>query len=101
MGGILYNVTVKVTKEASGEWLEWMKQKHIPDVLATGLFTEHKICRILQDEQDGDTYAIQYLCKSMDDFKTYQENHAKSLQAEHAARYKEKYVAFRTLMEVV
>jgi hypothetical protein len=101
MGGILYNVTVKVKKEASSEWLDWMKAKHIPDVLATGLFSEHKICRILHDEQDGDTFAIQYLCKNMEDFKTYQEKHAKALQEEHAQRYKDKYVAFRTLMEVV
>lgn len=101
MGGILYNVTVKVKKETSGEWLEWMKTKHIPDVLETGLFSEYKICRILHDEQDGDTFAVQYLCKNMDDFRAYQEKHAKALQEEHADRYKDKYVAFRTLMEVV
>ena len=101
VGGILYNVTVKVTKDTSTEWLSWMKSKHIPDVMATGLFVEHKICKILHDEEDGDTYAIQYLCKNMDDFKAYQEKFAKPLQAEHTERYKDRYIAFRTLMEIV
>ncbi|MEZ4948652.1 MAG: DUF4286 family protein [Saprospiraceae bacterium] len=101
MGQILYNVTVKVTKDISQDWLQWMKEVHIPDVLATGLFLEHKICKILHEEEDGDTYAIQYYCKNMEDFQTYQENHAKALQKDHSDRYQNKYMAFRTLMEVV
>jgi hypothetical protein len=101
MGQILYNVTVKVTKDISQEWLKWMKEVHIPDVMATGLFLENKVCKILHDEEDGDTFAIQYFCKNMNDFQTYQENHAKALQKDHADRYQNKYLAFRTLMEVV
>ncbi|MCO6490485.1 MAG: DUF4286 family protein [Phaeodactylibacter sp.] len=99
---ILYNVTVKIDLAAHDDWLAWMKNVHIPDVLATGLFTEHKLCRLLGvDESDGITYAIQYFSPDMETFQEYQQHHAPRLQKEHTERYKDKYVAFRTLMEVL
>lgn len=97
---ILYNVTIKIESEVHEEWLKWMKETHVPDVLKTGFFVECKICRILHQEPDGVTYAFQYFCKSMKDLHMYQVNHAKALQADHTNRYKDRYVAIRTLMEV-
>lgn len=99
---ILYNVTVKVDLDIHDEWLNWMKTAHIPDVMNTGLFIEHKICRLLYiDESDGITYAFQYFCKDLDTLKHYQAEFGPALQADHTNRYKDKFVAFRTLMEVV
>lgn len=99
---IIYNVTVKVNLEAHNSWFDWMKNQHIQDVLDTGFFTEAKICKILgNDETDGITYAIQYFCDSMADYNLYVAKHAKALQEDHNNRYKDQFVAFRTLMEVV
>lgn len=99
---ILYNVTVKILKPLESEWLQWMREEHIPQVMNTGLFEDNKICKLFQDEEDdGVTYAFQYFCKDMDTFLQYQTNHAKTLQEDHSKRYKDKYVAFRTLMEVI
>ena len=36
---LVYNVTVKVNTDIHEEWLEWMKKTHIPEVLATGYFS--------------------------------------------------------------
>lgn len=99
---IIYNVTVKIESSIHDDWLQWMTQKHIQDVMDTGLFTDAQIRRLLIDHEDGDTtYSIQYRLKSMDDLQQYQDQHAKRLQAEHTERYKGKYVAFRTLMEEI
>ena len=98
---ILYNVTVKINNEVHDDWLRWMQEEHIPDMMATGLFTENKLCRIFQDDPDGVTYAIQYLCKDMAAFEDYRDNYAQKLQKEHAQRFDNQYVAFRTLMEVL
>jgi hypothetical protein len=78
-----------------------MRNHHIPDVMATGYFLENKICRLLHDEEDGFTYAFQYLCKDLATFQAYQQNEAPRLQADHASRFPNQYVAFRTLMEVI
>ncbi len=99
---ILYNVTVKILGTLEEEWLKWMQEVHIPDVMNTGLFVEYKICKIFEESEDGGvTYAFQYYCKDMATFQEYQTKHAKALQADHTNRYKDKYVAFRTLMEVI
>ena len=98
---ILYNVTVKIANEVHDDWLRWMREIHIPDVMKTGLFVENKFCRIFEDDPEGTTYAIQYFCKNMEDFQAYQNEYANALQEEHTTRYKNQYVAFRTLMEVL
>jgi len=99
---LIYNVTVKIEHECQEDWLRWMKEVHIPDVLATGLFEGHRLCRVLgDDDAHGVTYAIQYYCPGLEDFTTYQQEHAPRLQAEHAERYRDRYVAFRTLLEEV
>ena len=98
---IIYNVTVKIDNNVHNEWLNWMRTVHIPDVLKTGLFTENKMCKVLVDDTDGVTYAIQYTCHGMAQLEEYQEKHAPALQAEHTEKYRDKFVAFRTLLEVV
>lgn len=99
---IIYNVTVKIDVTVHEEWLNWMKEIHIPDVMMTGKFLDWRINKILgDDDPNGVTFAIQYTAPSMDDFLDYNEYHSQSLQKEHKDRYEGKYVAFRTLMEVV
>jgi hypothetical protein len=99
---ILYNVTIKVDHHVVTEWVRWMKVVHIPDVMKTGIFSEHKFCRLLTvDETEGITYAVQYFCKDVPAYEKYQNEFAAKLQAEHQKRYEGKFVAFRTLMQVI
>ena len=96
---ILYNVTISIESSIQQDWLQWMKDIHIPEVMGTGYFTESKICKLLVDDEI--TYAIQYTCKNMNDLEEYQKNHAVKLQEKHSKRYIGKFSAFRTLLEVV
>ncbi len=100
---IIYNVTINIDEEVHEDWINWMKTVHIPDVMNTGFFLENKICKVLstQEDETGHTYAIQYTCAKMEDLDEYQENHAPQLQKEHTERYDGKFVAFRTLLEIV
>jgi hypothetical protein len=99
---ILYSVTVNIDNQVHDEWLHWMQTVHIPDVLKTGLFVENRILRMLDEiENGGVTYSFQYYLKNLADYEEYQQQHAPRLQAEHAGRYPDKFVAFRTVLEVV
>lgn len=98
---IIYNVTVNINHEVHEEWVAWMRDVHIPDVMATGFFLENRFAKVLVDDQGGITYSIQYLCKNMADLEDYQSEHAARLQADHTDRYEGKFVAFRTLLETV
>lgn len=98
----IYNVTVKVDLDIHNDWLNWMRLEHIPEVMATGRFNDHRMLRILeQDESDGITYAVQYYARTIQDYFDYLENEAPALQKQTADRYGEKVVAFRTIMKVV
>lgn len=100
---IVYSVTVNIEDDVHQDWLSWMKDVHIPDVMNTGIFSKHEFNRVIQHnpEETGTTYNIQYTCKSMKDLHHYQANFAPKLQAEHHQKYEGKYVAFRTLLERV
>jgi hypothetical protein len=101
MARIIYNVTVNIDMEVHDEWLAWMKETHIPEVLATGMFLESRMHRVLAEDEGGLTYAIQYTAADMAHYERYRDLHAPRLQADAHARYGGRFVAFRTLLEVV
>ena len=98
---VIYSVTVNIEDESEKDWLEWMKKVHIPQVLDSGLFQDYRLLKVLtrQEDETGQTYNIQYECKSISDFEEYQEKHAMNIQKEHSERYKGKFFAFRTILE--
>ena len=99
---ILYSVTVSIEPAAEAEWLRYMREKHIPEVLASACFSGYKMFKILTTQQEGEcSYSIQYFCKNLDDFERYQRDFAKPLQADHSKHFENKAFAFRTLLELV
>ena len=98
---ILYNVTVSIDERVHDDWLNWMRSKHIPDVMATGCFIESRISRVHGEEEGGLTFAITYLCPAQEKLDEYQAKHAPLLQKEHTDRYAGKFAAFRTLLTVL
>ncbi len=99
---IIYNVTVKIQYGVHRDWLDWMQNKHIAEVMATGMFLSHRLCRLIDPvDKDGFTYAIQYFAKDINKIKRYQEVYAERLQKDHQQNFGGQYVAFRTLLKVV
>lgn len=98
---IIYNVTVNIDNDVRDEWLKWMKETHIPDVMNTGLFIESRICKVLVEEESGTTFSIQYTCAGMENLDKYQKEYAPRLQKEHSDKFEGKFVAFRTLLEIL
>lgn len=98
---IIYNVTVKVDTAIAKEWVHWMKQEHIPDLMKTGLFVDYRLCRLLeQDETEGITYTAQYFCDSLEHYNTYISEHAQKMREKGFERFGNRFVAFRTVMKV-
>ncbi len=97
----IYNVTVNIADEVHTEWLRWMKSVHIPDVMKTGCFIDSGILKVLYVEDEGHTYSIQYKFLEMADIEKYQKEFAPALQEEHSKKFKDKYTAFRTLLQIV
>ena len=98
---IIYNVTVSVEESIKTDWLNWMKTEHIPEMMAAAVFTKAQINRVIVQGDSNHTFAIAYTCASMKDLHQYQIKFSAELQQKHVARYGNKAVAFRTIMEVI
>lgn len=99
---IIYNVTIKVDWAIAEDWLQWMQVSFIPEMLETGCFEKHQLVRILQvDESEGPTYAIQYYAPSLTKYDYYLQHYAGDFRKQVTDKWGEKYIDFRTLMQVV
>ena len=97
---VVYNVTIIIDHSVHAEWVDWMKNEHIPEVMATGKFTSWKMLRIIEDHNpDGMTYAIQYQAPDMEAYVAYQQECASALQQKTQNLFGGKFAAFRTLLE--
>jgi len=97
----LYNVTLILDDAAAEEWLQWMQDVHIPEVMATGMFISNRLLKVVDSPNEGVTYCAQYVAETLDHYNKYQEVFAPALQAELNERYKNRFVAYRSLMEFV
>ena len=99
---IVYNITVKIDSGIETEWMHWMRQEHIPEVMATGFFSEYKFYKLLnQDESDGPTYVIQYFTTAIENYNSYIEEQAPLLRQKAISKWGNKFIVFRTLLQVV
>jgi len=98
----IYNVTVSINKANEAEWVQWMKEKHIADVLNTGLFSGNKFYKVLShDDPATCSYCSMYFTSSLDNFVKYLNDFAPALRQDVDNRFGGQYAAFRTLLEEV
>lgn len=97
----IYNVTINVDNATHDEWFKWMQEFHIPEVMKTGCFIESRMLKVLNVEDEGVTYSVQYTFLNMSDMEKYKQKHSAGLQKQTMDKFKDKFVAFRTLLEIV
>ena len=68
----IYNVTVNVADDVHQQWIKWMKEKHIPDLMKTGCFIDSQMVKVLYVEDEGHTFSMQYNFLEMSDIEKYQ-----------------------------
>ena len=98
---IIYNVTIQVDEGIAVEWLSWLRQEHIPDVMASGCFVKYQLVKILNTDPGSVSYAVQYYADNQQQLDLYLEEHAPGLRKKALDRWPDRFVAFRTIMEVV
>ena len=98
---IIYNVTINVNESIHSAWLKWMQNKHINDVLSTGLFTNAKMVKVYLGRngwwQPMPFNILPILEAKLED---YYKNHAQDY-AKRLTTFADKMLAFRTELEVM
>ena len=79
---VVYEVTAVVEHDIAEGWERYMRERHIPDVLASGWFTRASFARAT-----GGRYLIRYHLASRSDLDRYLNEAAPALRAEFSARY--------------
>lgn len=92
---IIYQVKIKVEERVEQSWLKWMKQVHVPDVLATGLACAFDM---LKSQDDASTYYFHYKFNTASDFESYQNNHAPRLKAHPQEKFPGMFTAERQIL---
>lgn len=102
-GNVLYIVSVQILVPYAQEWVEWMKDVHIPDVLNTGLLDAVYFAKLSEEAQHSDYsgFEICYVATDLETYAAYHKEFAPALQAEHSARYAGRFKASRRLAEIV
>jgi Domain of unknown function (DUF4286) len=97
---LIYSVTIMIEKDIEADWLRWMQEVHVPDVMRTGYFSESNFHQLLEPEPEPgtSTYNIQYTCIHEDAYQQYLQTDGNRLRQEVADRYGNRFVAFRTLL---
>jgi hypothetical protein len=98
----IYNVTIKVKAQIQQEWLAWLQDVHIPEVLETGCFYDATILQLLDvDDTEGPTYAVQYNAESKAAYNQYMEKYAAELRQKSYDKWGDAFIAFRSFMQIV
>ena len=99
---ILYNVTVAIDKKVENDWLIWMKNVHIPEVMETNQFETYKFFKVMNtDDPESSSYSVQYFSESLKNIQMYMAAFAPELQQKALLKYPNQMAAFRTLLEEV
>lgn len=100
---IIYNVTIAVDPQHETEFLRWLADVHIPEVLETGLFLTSRTFKIREspDNPEYNSFAVQYEMESWEKYIEYRDNHAAVLQQKTKDKYGDKVLAFRTFLEQI
>ena len=100
---ILYNITINIDKSIHDQWLKWMQEKHIPDIIATGKFSSARLVKVLiEDEMDETaTYSVQFLTTNKETLEQYYTENAPALRQESVILFGDKMLTFRTELEII
>jgi hypothetical protein len=99
---IVYNISIKVEPQIEQAWVEWQKEEHIPDIMATGMFVDHKFYRLRDESEDlGPTYVLQFFAQDLDHYNKYLQSFQQALRQKAFAKWGNKFIGFRSVMEVV
>ena len=99
---IISNITYSIDKTLEQDFLAWLKDVHIPDVMMTLKPKSYRIMRLLTEiENAGATFSVQYNFDNLSDFEQFENEFQKDLDYEIYKRYNGHYVFFPSLLEEI
>lgn len=98
---VIYVVNTTFKKELREEWIKWMKEVHIPNVLNTGYFSGAEIFSVILPAKSGDevSCSVHYKSDTYEKFMSYTVKEAKRLRKEVEEKFGSSLIIDRQLLE--
>lgn len=98
---LIYNTTFQVDDDVRENFLIWIKESYIPEVLKHGALKMPRICRILSHRDEGSVYSLQWEVENSGLLHSWHLEQGVRLNEELTKLFKDKVIGFPTLMEVI
>lgn len=99
---VIINQTFNVEQPILSQWIDWLKIVYIPEVMSSGLFTDHKILRLLsEDAANGQTFAVQFSMPSATYVNISENEFMDKYESLARKNFGDKVLFFRSVLEIV
>ena len=99
---LVYNITIQIAWDIADEWLDWQREKNIPDIMSSNLFDEFKLYRLLDlEDHEGPTYTLQLYTTDEDRYRRYLKDYAPAIQRAAFEKWGSQFYVHRTCMQLV
>lgn len=98
----IYNITSKVQHNVLASWMNWQYEIHIPEIMATQCFCQHKMYELLeQDEEEGKTFVVQFFFNTTSDYQKYLSEFAPALRNKSIGKWGDSVFSFRSVLQEI
>ena len=98
---IIYNVTTIIEEDIHDQYIQFMKNIYMPEVMATGKFVSCSLLKLTEPINEGITYCAQYITDDAEKLADYRTNYSPKLQDDFQQKFANKFVAFRSVLEEI
>lgn len=99
----VYSVTITVSDDIAEEYIRWIKETHIQEVLSTGCFTKGLLSRVHSEHisEGFQSFNTQYFAETRELLDRYYKEFAPKLREKGLQKFGDKMTAFRTELEIL
>lgn len=99
----VYSVTITVPDDVAEEYVRWIKEVHLQEVLATGCFTKGLFSKVHSDHisKGFQSFNTQYFAETREHLDTYYLEFASRLREKGIQKFGDKMTVFRTELEIL
>ena len=98
---IVYKVIIQIEKKIEKDWLNWMRDVHIPEIMDLNIFYKSQLFNIINNkEKEFSSFCIEYFCRSEEEYNIYKKKYSKNLQIKHIEKFKGKFNGKRLILSL-
>ena len=98
----IFNITYLVSDKVHEEWLEWIREEHIPFMLSSDYFTQPQVARVITSaKEEGTSFSVQFHVQDMHTLKLWNKEYSLLFKENCSQKFGEDVLFFTTVLELL